>query len=298
MAVSNVQPMSVGEILDRSFQTMRHSLGTLFITALLGTLPYLLLVGSALAPMGDVESADPAGVFVLLFVAMALVVVATAVVWGALAYQIEETLAGRHVTVGGGLRNGLRTMLRVMGAGLTAYLLFLVLLVPPAFIGGAIMAVTVGVLGSGAAATIISGVGFVVPFALVLVAWLALSMLVLPVVVSEGAGPIRGIRRANQLAKGGRIRVCATAAVAWLLILLPTMGIPFLFGVGLEFWAPDPAGTVNTTQLLLANAGTILVGAVTTPFLVAVMVHTYYDRRARREGYDVELAAPAVMTEA
>jgi hypothetical protein len=229
---------------------------------------------------------------------MVLVVVATAVIWGALAYQIEETLAGRPVTVGGGLRNGFRTMFRVMGAGLGAYGLFMVLLLPPAFIGGAIMAVAVGVLGTGAASTIISAVGFVVPFALVLVAWMALSMLVLPVVVSEGAGPIRGIRRANQLAKGGRVRVFATAAVAWVLIVLPTMGIPFLFGVGLEFWAPDPAGTVNTTQLLLANAGTILVGAVTTPFLIAVMVHSYYDRRARREGYDMDLSAPAVMTEA
>jgi hypothetical protein len=52
--------------------------------------------------------------------------------------------------------------------------------------------------------------------------------------------------------------------------------------------------TLTTTQLYIQHVSTTLVNALTTPYVVGVLVLLYYDRRVRREGYYVELAAAAL----
>jgi hypothetical protein len=298
MTVPQIQPMGVGEILDRSFQVLRQHVGPLFITALIGTAPYVILLAGAMTPASvDGAAESVAGGFIIMG-ALLLLFLTTAIVWGALAHQVEAALAGRPVTVGDGLRSGVRHMWRLIGAGLGAYFLLMAVIVPGILIGFAAAFVGEAVLGGGVGAMVFTAIAFLVPLALAAVFWTALTFLVLPAVVIEGAGPIKGLVRGNRLAKGGRLRVFLTALVSYVVIVLPTLGLPFLFGVGAEFWAPEVAGTVASTRLYLANGAVFLAGGVTTPFLVAVMVHSYYDRRVRREGYDVELMSPLVATEA
>jgi hypothetical protein len=298
MTVSQIQPMGVGELLDRSFQVLRQHIGPLFITALIGTAPYVIVMAGAMTPAAADGSGESVAAAMIIVGAVVLMFLTTAIVWGALAHQVEAALAGRPVTVGDGLRNGLRHMWRLIGAGLGAYFLLMGLMVPGALIGFAAAFFGGQVAGGGVAGVVLTVLAFAIPLGLAVVVWTALTFLVLPAVVIEGAGPIKGLRRGNQLAKGGRLRVFLTALVSYVVILLPTAGLPFLFGVGAEFWAPEVAGTVASTRLYLANGAVLLAGGVTTPFLVAVMVHSYYDRRVRREGYDVELMSPMVATEA
>jgi hypothetical protein len=298
MSMPTVRPMGVGEVLDRAFQMLRQHFGVLFVTALIGTLPYILFLAAALSPAAAGGEGDEGAAWVVVFMAtIAVVLIATAVVWGALAHQIEGAVAGRRVTVGYGLRNGFRVMLRLVGAGLASYILLLLLMLPAGLIGFAVTMVAGLILGQGPVAVVLGGTGFAIPVVLAGIAWTAIVFLVLPVLVSEGAGPIRSLRRSNQLAKGGRLRVFATALVAWIVILLPAIGIPFLFGVGTALWDPTVAGVAGTTQLYLSQAVSLLAGAVTTPFLVAVMVFAYHDRRVRRDGYDLELASAALVAE-
>jgi len=299
MTMPAVGPMGVGEILDRAFQILRAHFGTLFLTALIGTAPYMLLYAVLANPALEAGSADASAAFLLTFVTiMALVGLATAVVWGALAHQVQRAVTGGTVTVPDGLRHGIRALLRLLGAGLMVYLLLFALMIPVGLIGLVVVTVAALAFGEGMAAVLLSSLGIGVPVAILAVGWVALTFLVLPVVTVERAGPVRAITRSNQLARGGRPRVFITAFVAWLVILLPAIGLPYLLGISAAVWDPATVETVSSTRLLLYQATSFLVGGVTTPFLVATMVFAYFDRRVRREGYDVEAASAALGAEA
>lgn len=299
MTIPAVGPMGVGEVLDRSFQTLRAHFGTLFLTALLGTAPYLLLYAAMANPTAGTGSPEAVAAMAFIFLGVfALTLVATAVVWGALAHQVERAVAGEPVTVVDGFRNGFRALFRLIGAGIVVYMLLFALMIPVGLIALVVITVAGLAFGDGVLAVLLSILGVGVPGAIVLVGWIALTFLVLPVLVGERAGPIRAVTRANRLAKGGRLRVFITAFVAWLVILLPAMGLPFVLGIGVVLWDPESAAMVSSTQMLLYQGTSFLVGGVTTPFLVATMVFTYLDRRVRREGYDVEAASSALLSEA
>lgn len=294
MTQSRMRPMGVGEVLDRSFQALRSQFGTLAGTTLVGFSPLLVIYLVAGVPYGAMPAdAMAAGFGVLLIVAMVLMFVGMAAVWAGLTHQVDEAANGRPVTIGGGLKRGLRSLLPLIGAGLLLYLALFALMIPVALIGGA-GALLGGMLGAGLVAMVVMAVAFAVPGAIALVVWAALTFLILPALVIERLGPIKALRRANELARGGRVRVCATAFLAWLVVVLPTVGIPFLLGAGAVLWDPAAAGDMSTIQLYAYQATTFAVSALTTPFLAAAMVYTYYDRRARREGYDVELASSSV----
>ncbi len=299
MSMPAVGPLGVGEVLDRAFQTLRTHFGTLFLTSLIGTAPYMLLYAALANPVIGTGSPEAVAAMAFTFVGiMLLVLLATAVVWGALAHQVRRAVAGGPVTVPDGLRNGFRMLIRVLGAGILVYLLLFALLIPVGLIGLVVVTVAAMAFGEGMAGVLLSVLGIGVPAALLGVGWVALTFLVLPVLAVERTGPVRAIGRANELAKGGRLRVFVTAFVAWLVILLPAMGLPYLLGIGAVVWDPGAADTVSSTTMLLYQGASFLVGGVTTPFLVATMVFAYLDRRVRREGYDVETAFAALGAEA
>lgn len=297
MTRPSLRPMGIGEVLDRSFQVLRSHFGVLVGTALAGMSPLLLLYLAMGVPYGTAAPGpDASPAMVLALVALfALMGLATAVVWAALTHQVDRAAAGEAVTVGAGLRKGIGSLLRLVGAGIMVYLALLGVMIPAVLIGFAGAGIAGALLGTGVAAGLVTAVAFGVPGAIAIVVWSALAFLIVPAVVLDGLGPIRALRRANQLAKGGRIRVFATAILAWLVVMLPAVGLPFMLGIGMAVWDPQAAGQMSTLQLYLYQALSFGVSALTTPFLAAAMVYTYYDRRVRREGYDVELASAAMQ---
>lgn len=295
MTTREIRPMTMGEVLDRSFQMLRRHVGTLFVTAVLGTAPLLVLyltLGTAGTPvLSDAEMAAMSGTLILAFL---LFLVTGTISWAALTRQVDRGVEGEPVTLGDGLRTGVRAFFRVLFYVILMYLAGMVIVLPITLALFAVATVAGGLLGSEIAAGVLAFLGFGAGLLLAALVWAPMAFLGLPALISEGIGPIAALKRAHELGKGGRFRIVATAVVAWLVMMLPTIGLPFIFGFGMAFWSPESAGTVPATQLYLYQAVTFLVGGLTTPFLVAVMVHTYYDRRVRREGYDVELASEAI----
>jgi hypothetical protein len=297
MTVPEMRPMGVGEVLDRSFQTLRRHFGVLFATAAIGFAPLLVLYLVMGTPYSYMSSTGPptAATSLALFVLGLVTMLMTAVLWGALTDEVDADARGRVVAVGAGLGTGFRATLRMIGAGILIYLAMMGLMLP-VFLVGAVLAGLGAALGSSVLSGVLVVVGFVVAGAFAMVVWSSLAFLMVPALVIEKLGPIKALRRANALAKGGRIRVFVTALMAFLVVMLPAFGLPFLLGAGSMMWNPALAGQMSTTQLYLYQAVMVGASAVTTPFLVATAVYSYYDRRIRREGLDVEMASASVAT--
>jgi hypothetical protein len=294
MTAPEMRALGIGEVLDRSFQVLRRHFGTLVTTALVGLAPLLVLYILMGVPYGATVSAAPStGVAMMMLLMSLLMVVGMAVVWSGLTHQVNRAVEGGAVEVGDGLRSGLRSFFRVLGMGILVYLALLGLILPVGIIGGVVAAFAAGG-APGPLGAVLLFLAVAVPGVVAMVVWAALAFLILPTMVIEKVGPIKALRRANALAKGGRVRVCVTAFLTWLVVVLPSVGVPFLMGAGAALWDPMAAGSMGTIQLYLYQTVAFGVSAVTTPFMVAAMVFTYYDRRVRREGYDVELASASI----
>ena len=295
MTMRDMRPMAVGEVLDRSFQVLRRHLGPLFVTAVLGSAPLLLIYLSAGTPYGATVSDEGfpmmSGLVVLFF---GILIVSLTVSWAALTREIDNAALGLTVGFGDGLRRGFRRFFGTFFLAILLYLTGAAILVPAALVAALLAGAGSLILGSGVAAVALTVVSIVLALVGAGVLWAPLAFLGLPVLIAEDTGPLRALSRAHELGKGGRLRIVGTALVAWVLMVLPAIGIPFLFGFGLSLWNPSTAGTIPATQFYLYQAATFLIGGLTTPFMVAVMVYTYYDRRVRREGYDVELASESI----
>ncbi|MGK7311883.1 MAG: hypothetical protein ACN0LA_06545 [Candidatus Longimicrobiales bacterium M2_2A_002] len=292
--ISDLRPMTMGEVLDRSFQVLRRHFGPLFVTALIGIVPLLGIYLTAIPSTATVTPGFSPAMATMLFVLYILLLLTMAISWGAVTQEVDQAVKEEAVSVMDGLRHGMKAFFRVVGFWIMAYLAVLAVFLPALLAAAVVMAVAGFLFGESALAGI---VGFVAAGAAFLVAgfvWAPIGFLGLPAVMIEGLGPIKALRRAHELGKGGRIRVGVTALAAWIIMILPTIGLSFAMGLGFAAFDPTVAGTASTTQLYLYQVVSFLVTGLTTPFMVAAMVFMYYDRRVRREGYDVEVVSEPV----
>lgn len=295
MTTRDLRPMSVGEVLDRSFQVLRGHLAPLFVTALLGTAPLLLVYLAMGVPYGAaVPESQLAAMTGMMMVMLIVFVFAVSVSWAALTRQVDQAVVGGAVSLGDGLRHGVRAFFRMLAVGILIYLVGAGLLIPVGMVVALAAGVGSALLGGGIAWMAVVVLAVVAAAVAALLLWAPMAFMAIPALISEELGPIEALNRAHKLGKGGRLRVVGTSLVAWIVMMLPTIGLPFLLGFGLALWTPAGAGTVSTTQVYLYQAMTFVIGGLTTPFMVAAMVFTYYDRRVRREGYDVELVSESI----
>lgn len=128
--------------------------------------------------------------------------------------------------------------------------------------------------------------GFIAVLAGVVVAVIAVVRLVLtiPALMIEGLGPVQALRRSNALVKGKTGLVLGTMLVVAIITTIIGIVLTYPFnaiGTGVGY----SVGAVVTT------VGQILSGLVTNPLMGAALVLVYFDRRVRKEGYDLtELA--------
>lgn len=287
-----LRPMTMGEILDRSFQLLRRHFKPLFLTALVGSAPVMVTYTLAGIPTGAAAPTISPSVGILFFAAIVVGLLLMAAAWGALVSEADQAVRGEPLTMGAALKTGMKALPRMVGAVILVYLALLGVMLPVGIVAG-IAAAMGSVLGDNVAVYALIAVAIAVPAIMAFCVWAALTFLILPVLINERKGPIKALRRANELARGARVRVSAVAILSWVIVTLPTVGIPFLLGMGLSIWDPTAVGTISTTQLFLYQALSLLAAGVTTPFLAAAMVLTYHDRRVRREGADLELTVGA-----
>lgn len=292
MALPQLRPLSFGDILDGAFTLYRRHFLTLFMTTVIPIVPMALLTGLWMA--AAVAAEDPTLEFFGLFVLATLAsILGSPLMMAALTQQFSQAYTGGVVTIGDGFSTGLRRLFPLIGSFVLAFGSMAVVFVVVS-LGMTMLASTfsAGAVIGGFLIVILLVVGTIFAFA---------SFFAIPAAsVIEGAGPIAAIRRSWALAKGARSRIIGITIVSWIIIYLPMMGVMLLFGLGLGIVGgvggleAIDAMVESTRFIFIQQAISLLSSALTFPFLVAVSVLLYYDRRIRTEGYDLEVAAEAL----
>jgi hypothetical protein len=308
-----LRPLSVGEILDGAFTSIRRNpRATLGIAALLltasavitTTLSLILVhyVGTVNLPtpgqqltteqasrlltrMGEVLAPTAAVSIVLAFIV-------DTVLTGLLTVVIGRSVLGQKITAGEAWRIARPRMAALIGATLlipliliglwVAYAIVLVILAvlhaPGALIGG------LAVLG--AIAGIILTIWFTVMFRMAAQA-----------VVLEREGPVRALGRSWRLVRGSFWRVFGITLLAGLIVVVTAGVLQIPFGLlaalagGGNSLLPSTGG--NVAGILISAVGGVVAGAVARPISAGVAVLLYVDLRMRREGLDLVLQTAA-----
>ncbi len=289
-----LRPLGFGEIVDGAVQIYRRDFGLYYLIALLGAFPgYVLrrVTGADAAAFSDPE-ADP--------LAMLGDMVATIPVWAASALiawvgfvAVATAMATRideqPVSVGGAYRASLRHLPGATGASLLAMLLFGAVMIVVVLVGSVIAAALVS---TGSAFLSLAGFLFMVlVVGVVTMFWAGATFGILPAVIREGRGATDALQRSLKLCQGGWLRVIGIMVVAFIIQSAPSLGITALFGMGDLFTSPEALATVDAREQWLLSTADLVIGPLTTPYLVGSIMVLFHDRRVRSEAFDLEVLA-------
>lgn len=265
MSDGSPRSFTFGGILDGAFTLYRRNFVTFFGAAFVPQIPVVVFWLAAplwMAPgaAGGVPDSTLAGILLFPYSVFAMFLTL-----GAVTHAGGEAYAGRAAGLGESLRRGLGRWIPLAVAG-----------------GLAWIAVVVGLLF------------FIVPGLILTAMFFAVG----PAAVLEGRGPAGSLERSKELSRGGRARVLGVLLVAWLITLAPTMAMWGIGGVGAFAVQPGAELEVYETWMGLAQVAGPLVSSLTWPFFITVIVLLYFDRRARTEASDLEVAMDRLEPEA
>jgi uncharacterized membrane protein YhaH (DUF805 family) len=293
-----VQPMGVGEILDRSFRLLRQSFWLFFIIIFIPQAVFFVVnFGLQFLISGDMTQdfsvATGAGFGVSAFLAVIIFLVLQFWAQGALIHAVSETYLGHSTSIKasyGAMRSRLGRLIGTMI--LWSILVFGV----PALFGivAAVVIPSLAMMGLGGLAGGIIGV-VVVIFAVWLFTTLFLNWLLADkVVVLEESGWMKALRRSKELMKGrtepGFWKSIKTKAS---LIIL----VGFLIGIGIHLLFQLPGvllGIVFAEGLVVTTVQGVLnmvAVSLATAYTAIAMILFYYDIRVRKEGFDLKMMA-------
>lgn len=311
MVAIELRPLSLGELLDRTFSYYRKYF-LLFVGIM--ALPQVLMVAVSLgirslglmAPIRPGQPQDPAQVFaqfpafiagfvITMIIFMVAAIVIFSVVHGATAYALSEVHLGWQTTIINSFRSlrgkvwrlvdvVISVALRIMGV---VFLMMFAVMIPIGLFGGAM-----GGLGK-------PDPVFIILFLLfMLVAMLGAAVLgcflmmryalSVPALVLENITARQAIRRSVALAKGNFWRIF----LVFVLMYLISMSIISIFQgpfwvamivIGIRhgvmpFWLEVP-------MTIAGGVG----GAISGPLMVIALTLVYFDARVRKEGFDLQL---------
>lgn len=294
----DLRPLTLGELLDRSFSLYRHHfwlfVGIMALPSVIA-LAFGLLVALFNPQPGSPETvaadADPAeilgavlwfggamiGMLIVYFVAYAVALGATTVAVSQLYMGQPSSIRDAYAPLGG--RVGRLALLLVL-VTLRLVGIFVLMVLTIGFAAGlaaagfpllAALAGFVGVLGSG-----------------LLWVWMILRYAVsVPAAVLEDETAADAIRRSIQLTRGSLLRVFALLAFTMVITyaVLAVFQGPFMV-------AGAMAGPDSSTFFWMNLLGTItgaVGGAFTAPLMIVAFAVLYYDLRVRNEGLDLQL---------
>jgi hypothetical protein len=272
----HLEPMGIGRILDRTFQLYRGNLATFLTVAavvqtplFLATLPFLKALTATVIPMQEeLAKAPDADVLAQYFLALgkfwsisfALSIVAYQLANGALVKCVSDAYLGLEPGVG----RAFRVVLPLLPVLIVAALVVLILV----FVGF-LFCVVPGVIAT------------------------YMFCVVSQVIVVERAGPLSAVKRSWRLVSGNLGRAFCLSLVVLAIsfavgLLTGAIGQAFRFALG-----TDSAAYWIVLQLLgLASR------VVTLPIGSAALCLFYYDLRIRKEGFDLEMLARSMRSEA
>lgn len=258
MTAAVLRPLSLGEILDTSFQVYRRHFAALVPVMLVCYGP-TALIGVFIRAAGGLSSH-----IVLWVVSVVLAMVTTTIATGATVLVISESYLGRSI-------DGVEALRRAMP-----------------YFGRLILASFAYVLLVGIGLLFLAVPGVIIACAL-MVTWPAIVLESLPTWDA-------GLGRSWELSKGSRGRIFLLGVLLSLVSFVPVMGVSTLFVlvVLMTGWTGSSAlVTVGTvTGALLIE----LVKLLTYAFFNCALTIMYYDLRVRREGFDLELLATTLKS--
>ncbi|MET0401114.1 MAG: hypothetical protein ABW123_01870 [Cystobacter sp.] len=324
LPLSDLRPLALGEIVDRSATFWRGHFRTLFLlslgfnltTYILTKVLQLTLQGNPalLTPGGDpeaVRSALPNYLLSLggvLLVSVWIYYLNTLVV----ARYVVPTQLGNEATPQQSFQRAWKRLGSLSGAYLLSLLwgtgILLLLMLPGGVLLGVGAALVAQAQGSGGGASILLAVGLLAAGGIVLglgfvggMLWYLLRFSLLgPVLAMEELSARRAFRRSGELLSGrvepgfiGRVTVRAMLLVTVVSLIL--IAVSLLFGLPallLQLIYRDPANPMGSLapQALLIPAELLQVigQAVFNPLGLVVYATLYLDMRVRREGLDLE----------
>jgi hypothetical protein len=249
----DLRPLSLGELLDRSFFLYRKNF---VLFAGIAAIPHLVLLAFQLGHVG-VQRFSGAGAGVLFTLASyAVALGASAASQGATVIAVSNVHLDR------------RTSIAESFAGIKGRILYLALIM----IG--------------------YGIGVCVGFVLLIVPGIILALmwaLTIPVAVIEDKGLRDSVNRSAELTKGSRGRVF----VIYFLFLVLTYAIymawmmPVLFVIGFNAQRNHAVGIPLWSQIALP-IGTFLSQCLAGPLMTIGISLLYYDQRVRKEAFDLQ----------
>jgi hypothetical protein len=293
-----LQPLNLGELLDRMFSLYRKNF-LLFFGIML--LPSLLAMASGILmavfrspmvapPRPGATALSPAiigsamGGFMVAMVAYWIVY---AIALGASTFAVADVYLGRTATIAASYRRIRGRIWRLLWlmflVALRVFGVFMLLML--------VFALFIPLLGGrGPGAGIILGLVMLVllPVAFGLTVWLMLRYSIcIPSMVLEDLRAGQAIRRSAQLMKGNYLR-CFLLLLLTVVITYVSLMIfqgPFYIAMFLA----EHHGQVAIWLLSLSSVFGALGGALSAPLIMIGLVLLYYDIRVRKEAFDLQL---------
>lgn len=297
-----LRPLGVGEILDGSFASVRRNpKATLGLAAMLMTISAVISAtitqaalhasGLSLPSSGQPQTSAQAGhllgqLLTTLLPALALSLflsfLVQVILAGLLAPVVVAGVQGERISAA----EAWRAARPRLGSLLAATVLVLLVGLSPTVLLGLLLLLAVALSAPLGVYLAIGIPGFFV--AVLLTVWMVTRLsLVTPVVVVEGAGPVRALGRSWRLVRRSFWRVFGILLLAGIIVTVAAGILQVPFSVVGTISAHG--GGTHLAATIISVIGTILAGTVTRPIAVGVTVLLYVDMRMRKEGLDLAL---------
>ena len=269
MANVDLRPLSLGEILDRTFSLYRRNfLLFLGITAI----PHLLILALNLAqtmftplpatrtqvPVEQLQGPAANGIFAFgvlgFLVGFIIYIVTYLFAQGGAVYAVSELYLGRETSIGASLRRMRGELLSLFGV---------ILLNGLAVMGATIFLIIPGIY---VACRLITCV---------------------PAALLEDLGPRASLERSFRLTQGSAGRSFLIFLLYFILLYAAIFLFMFPFGFMVALSAKDPS--MVRLWLALSQVGSFLAGVLVSPILTIATAVFYYDLRVRKEAFDLQL---------
>ena len=300
-----LRPLSVGEVLDGSFATIRRHPRVVFgVAAVLAIVAELIrlavgwslnnvpgtLGASTISTQNTTESAGAVGGSIVASVVNLIVTaLCGALLAGVVTGVVSKAILGQRVD-GAQVLGAVRK--RWLGLVAVSVLAELLPWSPVLLLIGGILLGQIA-LGLGIAGGILGGAAMVVLCPLL---WGRLALAV-PVFVLERRGPGRAIARSWRLVRGAFWRVWGLRALVSLIVGAASAALSAPIIV-LLFGSISKGENASTTALVLAAITGAVVWMLTQPVVASALTLIYVDRRMRAEGLDIQLTQAARAADA
>jgi hypothetical protein len=266
MSTLDLRPLSIGELLDRTFSLYRRNF-LLFIG--ISAIPHLLVLAFQLTQLAIASSGAPVrrvtpdfstggvlGFVGFFFLGIFIYLIAYSASQGGTVLAVSELYLGRTTTIG-------QSLGRLRGE---FFSLFFVVIFNFLVLG-------------------VSFILFIIPGI-----YMACRLCVcIPAALLENLGPVDALQRSFKLTEdnAGRAFLILLLYVVIQYAAIILFDVPFLIAIGLKAAQHDPSMVRTLTALM--QVANFLVGVLVTPVVTIASSIFYFDLRVRKEAFDLQM---------